>query len=115
MPRLIGQIVLLAAAVADRFPDAEVIGVDFSPIQPAWVPPNVRFVVDDVEEEWDLERDFDFVHVRQMMLVLKDPMKLLRQCFAYVPPMTAKRDLPAVLIKSPSLFCQQAPKTRRMD
>ncbi|KAK0651105.1 S-adenosyl-L-methionine-dependent methyltransferase [Cercophora newfieldiana] len=28
----------------DEFPDAEIIGTDISPIQPTWVPPNVRFV-----------------------------------------------------------------------
>lgn len=29
----------------DMYPSAEVIGVDLSPIQPSWVPPNVRFEV----------------------------------------------------------------------
>lgn len=27
--------------MGDEFPAAEVIGVDLSPIQPTWVPPNV--------------------------------------------------------------------------
>ena len=29
-----------AIDMADRFPSAEVIGTDLSPIQPTWVPPN---------------------------------------------------------------------------
>lgn len=29
----------------DEFPSAEVIGTDISPIQPSWVPPNVKLYV----------------------------------------------------------------------
>lgn len=36
-------------AVGDLFDSASILGVDLSPIQPEWVPPNVRFMVDDVE------------------------------------------------------------------
>ncbi len=46
-----------SCAVADEYPgEPEVTGIDLSPIQPTWVPPNVRFYVDDAESEWD-ERD----------------------------------------------------------
>lgn len=31
--------------MADQFPDAEVIGTDVSPMQPQWVPPNLRLSV----------------------------------------------------------------------
>jgi hypothetical protein len=27
---------------ADEYPNAEVIGTDISPIQPSWVPPNLK-------------------------------------------------------------------------
>ena len=30
---------------ADEFPDAEVIGTDISPIQPTWIPPNLKLYV----------------------------------------------------------------------
>jgi trans-aconitate methyltransferase len=36
---------------ADAHPSADVLGVDLSPIQPAWVPPNCRFTVDDCTSE----------------------------------------------------------------
>ena len=36
---------------ADEFPDTEVTGTDVSPIQPVWLPPNVRFEIDDATEE----------------------------------------------------------------
>ncbi|KAK1855538.1 methyltransferase domain-containing protein [Colletotrichum chrysophilum] len=41
-----------AMEVGDQYPGAEVTGADLSPIQPDWIPPNVRFIVDDVEDEW---------------------------------------------------------------
>ncbi|MCJ1270533.1 hypothetical protein MMC22_010430 [Lobaria immixta] len=40
--------------MGDLFPEAEVLGNDLSPIQPAMVPQNVRFEVDDVESRWML-------------------------------------------------------------
>ncbi|KAK5661869.1 hypothetical protein OQA88_9977 [Cercophora sp. LCS_1] len=39
-----------AIDVADQFPSAQVIGVDFTPIQPQWVPPNLKFLVDDIDQ-----------------------------------------------------------------
>ncbi|KAF4993763.1 hypothetical protein FGRMN_6237 [Fusarium graminum] len=36
---------------ADENPGAEIIGVDLSPIQPNFVPPNARFIIDDIDEE----------------------------------------------------------------
>ncbi|KAK0371589.1 methyltransferase [Colletotrichum limetticola] len=41
-----------AMEVGGHYPSAEVTGVDLSPIQPGWVPSNVRFFVDDVEDDW---------------------------------------------------------------
>ncbi|KAK1539141.1 methyltransferase [Colletotrichum costaricense] len=41
-----------AMEVGGHYPSAEVTGVDLSPIQPRWVPSNVRFFVDDVEDDW---------------------------------------------------------------
>ncbi|RDW56650.1 hypothetical protein BP5796_13115 [Coleophoma crateriformis] len=36
---------------ADEHPETEVIGVDLSPIQPNFIPPNLIFEIDDLEEE----------------------------------------------------------------
>lgn len=41
-----------AIDMADQHPNATVTGVDLSPTQPDWIPPNVRFEVDDYTEEW---------------------------------------------------------------
>ncbi|KAJ3956865.1 hypothetical protein N0V92_006579 [Colletotrichum tropicale] len=53
---------------ADAYPDAHVIGVDLSPIQPTYVPPNCAFEVDDVEKEWTWSQPFDFILCRNMIM-----------------------------------------------
>ncbi|KAK1775504.1 hypothetical protein QBC45DRAFT_422123 [Copromyces sp. CBS 386.78] len=42
---------LWAMDFAEKFPDCNVIGTDVSTIQPTWVPPNVRFEIDDYNKE----------------------------------------------------------------
>lgn len=72
-----------AIDIADEFPSAEVTGTDLSPIQPSWVPPNVKFMVDDVEDEWPWgsEHQFDFIHGRGMAGSIKDWGRLYAQCY----------------------------------
>lgn len=41
-----------AIEMADTFPSAQVLGIDLSPVQPCWVPPNCKFEVDDFELDW---------------------------------------------------------------
>lgn len=33
---------MLMPLVGEKYPSAEVLGLDLSPIQPTWVPPNVK-------------------------------------------------------------------------
>ncbi|KAK7987135.1 hypothetical protein PG988_002123 [Apiospora saccharicola] len=73
-----------AIEVGDLFPSAEVTGLDLSPIQPVWVPPNVKFLVDDVEDTWLNGDNIDFVHLRNMVPILSSPVALLRQVYEYV-------------------------------
>jgi SAM-dependent methyltransferase len=76
-----------AIEVADEFPDAEVIGTDLSPIQPAYVPPNVRFEIDDMELEWQYgENYFDFIHVRCLAASISDWRLLLKQAYDALKP-----------------------------
>lgn len=52
--------------MADKYPMAAVLGVDLSPIQPAFVPPNCSFEIDDLTLEWTFPEDhFDFIHIRE--------------------------------------------------
>ncbi|KAK1781459.1 S-adenosyl-L-methionine-dependent methyltransferase [Copromyces sp. CBS 386.78] len=64
---------LWAIDFADQFPNCNVIGTDISPIQPSWVPPNVRFDIDDYNKEWTYKPNFfDFVHIRWLATTVKD-------------------------------------------
>ncbi|KAL7275609.1 hypothetical protein RUND412_001442 [Rhizina undulata] len=72
---------------ADQYPSAEVIGVDLSPIQPTWVPPNLKFEVDDIEEEWSYaDGTFDLIFIRHMAGFIDDWPKLYRQAFRCLKP-----------------------------
>ncbi|KAH8750854.1 S-adenosyl-L-methionine-dependent methyltransferase [Hyaloscypha sp. PMI_1271] len=51
---------------ADEHPEAQVIGIDLSPIQPAFTPPNLTFYVDDAEDPWTYTEKFDFIYSRMM-------------------------------------------------
>ncbi|KAF5541744.1 hypothetical protein FPHYL_11732 [Fusarium phyllophilum] len=75
-----------AIEIGEKYPSAEVLGLDLSPIQPTWVPPNVKFYVDDIEDEWLNGDDFDFVHLRNMIPILKSPVSLLKQVYANMKP-----------------------------
>ncbi|KAK6222972.1 methyltransferase [Colletotrichum tabaci] len=61
-----------AMEMGDLFPNAEVYGNDLSPIQPDWVPPNVKFEIDDVESPWLEDRKYDFIFCRYMIGAIAD-------------------------------------------
>lgn len=47
--------------------------MDISPIQPGFVPPNLRFEVDDINKTWTFPKDhFDYIHVRSMLGTVPD-------------------------------------------
>ncbi|KAI0893590.1 S-adenosyl-L-methionine-dependent methyltransferase [Annulohypoxylon nitens] len=75
-----------AIEVADLFPGAEVVGCDLSPIQPFWVPGNVRFIIDDIEDEWAHGDGWDLVHIRQVFPAIQDPPGVCRQSFGHLKP-----------------------------
>jgi hypothetical protein len=78
--------VIWAIECADEFPSAEVVGIDLSPIQPGWVPPNCSFVVDNAEDEWPYgpKNGFDLVHWRVMSVSVKDWPRLYEQAFKHL-------------------------------
>ncbi|KAH7360408.1 S-adenosyl-L-methionine-dependent methyltransferase [Rhexocercosporidium sp. MPI-PUGE-AT-0058] len=71
---------------ANRFPSAQVIGTDLSPIQPDFVPANCQFEVEDAEDEWTYSQKFDFVHGRLMISCFKDPRYVFEQAFKSLAP-----------------------------
>ena len=72
--------------IGDLYPGATVRGVDLSPSSNTWVPPNVDFELDDVEEEWTYMRKFDFIHCRSMAGSIRNWPKLVKQCFEGLNP-----------------------------
>lgn len=75
-----------AIEMGDEHPDAEIIGTDLSPTQPSWVPANVKFEIDDVEEPWTFRENFDFIHVRYLAAAIVDWPKLVGQAFRNTKP-----------------------------
>ncbi|KAI0121216.1 S-adenosyl-L-methionine-dependent methyltransferase [Xylariales sp. AK1849] len=75
-----------AMEAGDRYPSASVLGIDLSPIQPVWIPPNVKFIIDDCEDEWLNGDNYDLVHLRTMSPVLKDVPKMCKQAFDNIKP-----------------------------
>lgn len=72
--------------MGDEYPEAEIIGIDLSPIQPTWIPPNVRFLVDDAEADWTYApNSLDFVHARHVCMAIKNWPRLIKQAYEYVP------------------------------
>ncbi|KAK7403536.1 hypothetical protein QQX98_010715 [Neonectria punicea] len=72
---------------ADEYPNTEVIGSDLSPIQPHWVPPNVKFEIDDARLPWSWKDDtFDFVHIRYLFGAIHDWKALFRQAYRCCAP-----------------------------
>ncbi|CAJ2504085.1 Uu.00g114790.m01.CDS01 [Anthostomella pinea] len=81
------QTLTIVFAVGDAYPSANVLGIDLSPIQPDWVPPNVRFMVDDVESPWLHPRNhFDYIHSRHTVMAIKDWDRLLRRAHEHLRP-----------------------------
>ncbi|KAF9766673.1 hypothetical protein IL306_000890 [Fusarium sp. DS 682] len=76
-----------AIDMADEYPSAEVIGTDISAVQPAFVPPNCSFQIDDAQLDWTFKPDeFDFIHLRYLYGAIDDWKKLYRQAYTHVRP-----------------------------
>jgi SAM-dependent methyltransferase len=71
---------------ADEHPDSDVTGVDLSPIQPTFVPPNVRFYIDDLEDDWTFTTQFDFIFSRFMTGSIRDFPRYFKQCYDSLAP-----------------------------
>ncbi|KAI6765517.1 hypothetical protein HG530_006587 [Fusarium avenaceum] len=76
-----------AIEFADLHQSADVIGVDLSPIQPKFVPPNCRFEVDDITQDWTYPiNHFDFIHVRGLIGCLPDWTELFERALKHMQP-----------------------------
>ncbi|PYI28614.1 S-adenosyl-L-methionine-dependent methyltransferase [Aspergillus indologenus CBS 114.80] len=77
-----------AIEIADGMPQARVLGNDLSPIQPTCVPPNLDFIIDDIEAPWPYSpaEAFDFIHQRNMVGSIADWNGLFAQAHQHLVP-----------------------------
>ena len=75
-----------ATEFAEEHPEAAVLGTDLSPVQPAFVPLNCSFEVDDVESDWTFHDPFDFIHLRFLNVGMRNWPKFFRQAFQHLKP-----------------------------
>jgi len=102
--------------VGDEYPSASILGIDLSPIQPLWVPPNVRFRVDDAESSWlDKENLYDLVHARHITSAIKDFPKLIKTAYKYVPPLFPAFEFTGSIRGLTNFVAEQAYQTWRLD
>ncbi|KAI3533649.1 hypothetical protein CSPX01_12574 [Colletotrichum filicis] len=79
-----------AIQFGDDHPEAEasskVLGVDLSATQPDIVATNVKFEIDDIDEEWTYTTQFDYIHSRFMSSSIADWEAYLTKCFNHIQP-----------------------------
>ncbi|KAK1725934.1 methyltransferase domain-containing protein [Colletotrichum acutatum] len=71
---------------ADDHQETLITGVDLSPIQPPFVPPNVTFYIDDLEDDWTYSYKFDFVFGRMLTGSIADWPRFIRQSYENLEP-----------------------------
>ncbi|QPC76898.1 hypothetical protein HYE68_007650 [Fusarium pseudograminearum] len=71
---------------ADTHTETQVLGIDLSPIQPNFLPTNLEFQVDDLEDEWTYSYKFDFVFGRMLTGSIGDWPKFFQQSFDSLNP-----------------------------
>ncbi|KAH7308947.1 methyltransferase type 12 [Stachybotrys elegans] len=94
LPEQVGKVLdlgtgtgLWAIDFGDQHPEADVIGTDLSPVQPAWVPPNVHFEIDDFTQDWTFaEESFDYIHARWLVGSVPDWDALMQQAYKTLKP-----------------------------
>ncbi|OHW97884.1 TAM domain methyltransferase [Colletotrichum incanum] len=77
---------LWAIDYADAHPEAKVVGVDLSSIQPKWIPPNLSWEMDDLEMDWTWPQRFDFIFARMLVGSLCDYQDFVNKAFANLEP-----------------------------
>ena len=77
-----------AVELAEKFPQTDIYGVDLSPIQPSWAPRNVKFEIDDIEDDWTWpENHFDLLYSKTMLVGgIKNSRKYFEQAYRHCAP-----------------------------
>ncbi|KAF6803914.1 methyltransferase domain-containing protein [Colletotrichum sojae] len=70
----------------EEHPEAEVLGIDLSPIQPGFTPPNVYFEIDDLDESWEYSKPFDYIHMRMLNSCIGDWKEFAKKSYDNLTP-----------------------------
>lgn len=78
------------------------------------MPPNLKFIVDDVEDEWGYEGSpFDYIHGRFLIASIRDWPRLIKQAFTYATYLPS-HNLLVRFTSGPRLTSIKVHETRRM-
>ena len=73
--------------VGDKYFSAQVICTDITPIQPSWVPPNVKFEIDNANQDWARAYEsFDFIYARALAGNILNWEKFYREAYRCLKP-----------------------------
>lgn len=75
-----------AIQFADDNSQSIVTGIDLSPIQPSWVPPNCKFEIADFNDDWNFTNKFNYIHGALLIGAIHDPLWFYRQNYAALEP-----------------------------
>ncbi|KAF9874910.1 umta methyltransferase family protein [Colletotrichum karsti] len=75
-----------AIEMGDKFDHAEINGIDLSNIQPDWIPPNVKFTIDDIESPWVDNKKYDFIMCRYMGASIQNWPGLMQNIYDHLSP-----------------------------
>lgn len=75
-----------AIDMADAHESADIIGIDLSPSMPTLIPPNVKFEITDVEDDWTFKAPFTYIHSRYMAASIKDWPRLMSKSLNNLQP-----------------------------
>ncbi|KAJ3523011.1 hypothetical protein NM208_g12618 [Fusarium decemcellulare] len=72
---------------ADESPNAEVTGTDVSVIQPLWIPPPLKFEIEDRTQTWTFgDNSIDYTHMRCLIGSIKNWPSLMKEAFRVCKP-----------------------------
>ena len=71
-----------AIAMAEQYPNCEIVATDIWPFQPAGIPPNLMYELDDARLEWDFLDKFDYIHIRGLAGAFEDWSVIYKQIHA---------------------------------
>lgn len=75
-----------AIAMAEQYPDAEIIAMDIGVWQVGDAPENVSFQIDDAEQEWTFTEPFDLIHFRYLAGAFVSWKAVYEQAYQHLVP-----------------------------